>query len=74
MNALTQTMEPQTLTAPHVLNIILPGAMDMIRTHSFQVKCAASVEEVLKLIVTKLQIVMKTRLVNALTLTMEPQT
>jgi hypothetical protein len=52
VNALTLTMEPQTTTAPHVLDIRLIGAMDMIRTHSFQVKCAVSVEEALHILMT----------------------
>jgi hypothetical protein len=54
----TQTMESQTQTAPHVLLIRIThtGAIIMIRTHSFQVKCAAPVVEVLILIVTTLQI------------------
>ena len=74
VNALTLTMEPQTNTAPHVLDIILMhGDVDIMkRTRSFQVKCAVSVEEDQQ--VKMRQIVMKTRLVNVLTPTMESQT
>jgi hypothetical protein len=72
VNVPTQTMESQTQTATHVLCICHLRAMHMIQKHSFQVNCAASVEEVLHILMK--QMVMKIRLVNVQTQTMVSQT